>query len=280
MSQSVSLILSGLMTTISTTNKDDDKFSASQLQLFFSNILNHVIAIITELNANAKIIRDNYPYDDRKDDENKVAVVTLNTAYKNIEMAFKSFNPPQNLLQNPAIANLKATYTFICFYLKILALYKLVVILFSMLFHLTFLLHAFYCILYLTVIYRLRNWVDLLQTANLVIKDLFSKSQPVSSHNQQKGQQKRFLPIGSTELLLLTSHAHKALGHINESIRCLKLAIVSAELKYKEYELHASDTNKLSNTHDVSNCWYLADHIIFREKLEIKYFCPSNECDM
>ena len=91
-----------------------------------------------------------------------------------------------------------------------------------------------------------------MQTANCVIKDLFSKSQP-------RGQSSRhFLPIGLAELLLLTAQAHQALGHADESIRCLKLAVVSAERKFKQYGYDASDTVK-SHPHEV--CTYLCTYV-------------------
>ena len=105
---------------------------------------------------------------------------------------------------------------------------------------------------------RLRNWTDLLQTSNLVIKDLFSKSQSQQPNNtnQKGGQNRHFLPIGLAELLLLTSQAHQALGHVDESTRCLKLAVISAERKFKQYGWDASDTVK---SREVCNYWKLHD---------------------
>ena len=124
--QLVRSILSGLMSTITASNNSNDTSNSSQQQLYFSNVLNHIIGIITDLNANAKIIRDNFLYNERKDVDCNISISALTKAYKNIEIAFKSFNPAQDLLQIPSVANLKDSYTFICSYLKIVSLYKLV----------------------------------------------------------------------------------------------------------------------------------------------------------
>ena len=96
----------------------------------------------------------------------------------------------------------------------------------------------------------MKNWKDLTNTSNYVIRYLFSRNKTKTINNTNKSSSSSssdLLPIGMVELLLLTSQAYYMSNNKNDSFTSLKLAIMTSEAKLKEYrDMTMSSSSKSS----------------------------------